>query len=522
MKKWKTALTLLLVLVLGVSGVMTANAFTIRDDGEYTLCLAVDNDGVSMVGGECFQSIRFRVDEGEQTVCLSDLTAGSVPFNGKTEFSHWEYSNGTEAEENLPISAFRESGMYYTSDGQLHEFRDGLTLYAAFSDKPLDETDLCCIVLDAFAGSINNTGRQLLQTTKDAFQTVNLMPYVPVRNGYTFTGWELNESYHTSKYVVSIDKSYFTHGAVVQLTATYTKNTYEGNDLVLRLDANGGTIDGEETALYDYIYGPTSESFMSLLPYVPERDGYEFTGWNTKKDGSGQKFTHMSRNMWNPNMQTSVEREGSFKNDHGATNYKMATLYATWTRVSKEDPKTKLESTGEIKGTLTGEHEWQKNDRLVITPAEVSRELAEKNVKYAVDIRIMRGEEEVELHGIPIKISFRLPEELKGYDHYEVVYINQRTGTIKETLPATIQNGMISFEATHLSRYGIVATKDENSGGNQTGGTETGSTAGTQPTGAEAKTGDSGCLWLWLALLLLSGAACVGMIAGKIQKHQEA
>ena len=59
-----------------------------------------------------------------------------------------------------------------------------------------------------------------------------------------------------------------------------------------------------------------------------------------------------------------------------------------------------------------------------------------------------------------MKIRIALPEELKGFDKYEVVYISD--DKIKETIPATIENGYIVFETSHLSQYGIVATRIEN------------------------------------------------------------
>ena len=56
-----------------------------------------------------------------------------------------------------------------------------------------------------------------------------------------------------------------------------------------------------------------------------------------------------------------------------------------------------------------------------------------------------------------MKIKIALPEDLKGYKKYEVVYI--KDNQIQETIPATIEDGYIVFETTHLSHYGIVATE---------------------------------------------------------------
>lgn len=70
----------------------------------------------------------------------------------------------------------------------------------------------------------------------------------------------------------------------------------------------------------------------------------------------------------------------------------------------------------------------------------------------------------VEINGQNMKIKIALPEELKGYKNYKVVYI--KDGEIKETLPATVEDGNIIFETSHLSQYGIIATNEE---GNELG-----------------------------------------------------
>ena len=58
-----------------------------------------------------------------------------------------------------------------------------------------------------------------------------------------------------------------------------------------------------------------------------------------------------------------------------------------------------------------------------------------------------------------MKIRIALPEDLKGFNKYEVVYISN--DEIKETIPATVEDGYIVFATSHLSQYGIVATNVE-------------------------------------------------------------
>ena len=91
-----------------------------------------------------------------------------------------------------------------------------------------------------------------------------------------------------------------------------------------------------------------------------------------------------------------------------------------------------------------------------IKQIEIIKNLSDKNVKYLVYINILENGEVVKINGTKMKIKIALPEELKGYKKYEVVYI--LNDEIKETIPATIEDGYIVFETTHLSEYGIVAT----------------------------------------------------------------
>ena len=97
---------------------------------------------------------------------------------------------------------------------------------------------------------------------------------------------------------------------------------------------------------------------------------------------------------------------------------------------------------------------------LDIKKVEIKKELSDKNVKYLVDINILENGEVVKINDTKMKIKIALPEELKGYKKYEVVYI--LNNEIKETIPATIEDGYIVFETTHLSEYGIVVSEKIN------------------------------------------------------------
>lgn len=124
-----------------------------------------------------------------------------------------------------------------------------------------------------------------------------------------------------------------------------------------------------------------------------------------------------------------------------------------------QDDVRVIENNGEVKGSITFEKDMSKNYTLDIKKVEVKKELAFKKIKYIVDINVLKDGEVVKISDNKMKIKVALPEELKGYKKYEVVYISN--DEIKETIPATVKDGYIVFETSHLSEYGIIV-EDKN------------------------------------------------------------
>ena len=434
----KKTLFMMLIAVIATLGITTVNAATISDDGKYTLILTSTAENASIDGKEQ-KIIRFNVAEGETTVKLSELTIGIVPFNGKNEFSHWEKAGGEKVSDDIAISDFSWSDAAET-------YTNGLTLYARFSDKLLQGTGTYYLTLDPFAGKVNGQSIMKLTSKSTEFKTVDLTKYIPVREGFTFNGWELD-----GKIVTSIDASYFANRDCIEVTATYTQDTFNGDGIVLKLNANGGKIEGKETNSYDYIGGSNSGTTMSLLPYIPVREGYTFNGWNTKKDGSGENYNYVYWRFWDINEETDKEfdKDTKIKEENGYERYKNITLYATWIK------NNEIKSDGDINVSITFDKKFDNEYVLDIKKVEIKKELSDKNVKYLVDINILENGQVVKINDTKMQIKIALPEELKGYKKYEVVYI--LNNEIKETIPATIEDGYIVFETTHLSEYGIVA-----------------------------------------------------------------
>ena len=401
--KIKKIVLMLFVSVLGFLGMMDSKAVTIAEDGKYVLILnTIDGD----INGSPNKIIKFNFDAGETSVELATFTKGIVPFNGVNEFAYWakNFFGDERAPEVLKESDFNTSGTV----GEF-EYTNGLVLWAKFSDKPLKGSGTYYVSLDAFAGTVN--GEEILKlTTKDSeFKTIDLTNYKPVRKGYTFVGWDYN-----SKFITSIDNSYFKESDVVTVTAVYTKDSFEGDFYVLNLNANGGKIAGEDIKKYDYVGGANSGTSMPIFHYIPERSGYTFKGWNTKKDGSGKSLNYIYWRAWFDTKSTEYDGD-TIINDA----FKNITLYAIWEKDASfiDDTVKSLDSTSDIKGNIEFTNGINKNYKLSIENVIVNEILAKKNVKFIADINVLDGSNVIKIDNTKLKIKLALPENLKGYKH---------------------------------------------------------------------------------------------------------
>ena len=516
--KLKSALLLLLVAIFSISGIMTVNAATVKDKGKYTLLLTCGLNGMDgKVDGDYSKMIKFDVADGDTTVSLSELTAGVLPFNGRTQFAYWatDWTGETRVPEDIPLSDFNSKGTFYVEDEEV-AYTNGLTIYATFSEEVLKGTGTYYLTLDGVGGKVNGKYEMALTSSSGEYKTVDLTKYTPVRDGYTFVGWALN-----GEFVTEISADCFKESDAVTVLATYTKNTFDNDGIVVTLNANGGQLNGKESNTYDYVGGRDSGALMSLLPYVPVREGYTFNGWNTKSDGSGTMEKYIYWRIWDNNEETNkkYDKDTLITEDNGYVRYKNVTLYASWTKSSGEPEKPgkdtvkEIQSTGETKAKIEFATEVSKDYKLDIKSIEVKKELADKNVKFVADINVLDGNNNVvKISDTKMKIRIALPEDLKGYDKYEVVYIVN--DEIKETLPAAVENGYIVFETNHLSQYGIIATNTGNGTTSPNIGDTTSPKTGetTSPKTGDTtspKTGDTSNIVLWAALLFVSGGAAI-------------
>lgn len=530
--KLKGALIMLLVAVFSISGIICVNAATIKDDGKYSLVLQCN--GMSFEGtidGETSKIIKFDVADGEDSVSIAELTKGIVPFDGEHEFSHWstDFSDTSKADDKIPISEFNSSGNVYLNNGTEVEFNNGFFLYGVFSDKPLKGTGTYYLNLDAFGGTVKDKSVYQITSKSNEFKTVDLTKYEPERKGCTFKGWDLN-----GKYVNKITAADFADRDSVTVIATYTANEgFDDSKIHVTLDANGGTIDGKESAKYNYLGGGNSGTSMSLLPYVPTRSGYTFNGWNSKKDGSGKNYKYLYWREWDKERESEFERDGLITEDGGYERYLNLTLYATWTKdASTPDNTVKvIESNDGIKGSIEFADGIDSNCKLIINNVDVNKDLADKNVKFIADINVLKDNDIVQISGTKMKIRIALPEKLKGYDNYSIVYI--LNDEIKETIPATLQDGYIVFETTHLSEYGIIATNTNSTPGNSEDNSnknadkktkaknDKSTSNATDTKSTSPKTGSEGMLILLLAILLISGGTVTELLILSGKKREK-
>lgn len=519
--KLKGALIMLLVAVFSISGIICVNAATIKDDGKYSLVLQCSGLSEGTIDGETSKIIKFDVADGEDSVSIAELTKGIVPFDGEHEFSHWstDFFDTSKADDEILISKFNSSGNVYLNDGTEVKFNNGFSLYGVFSDKPLKGTGTYYLNLDAFGGTVKDKSVYQITSKSNEFKTVDLTKYEPERKGCTFKGWDLN-----GKYVNTITAAEFAEKDSVTVTATYVSNTFDEKYISVILNANGGTIEGKKSAKYNYLGGGNSGTSMSLLPYVPTKSGYTFNGWSSKKDGTGKNYKYLYWREWDKNRDSEFERDGLITEDSGYERYHNLTLYATWTKdASTPDDTVKvIESSDGIKGSIEFADGIDSNCKLIINNVDVNKDLADKNVKFIADINVLKDNEIVHISGTKMKIRIALPEKLKGYNTYSVVYI--LNDEIKETIPATLQDGYIVFETTHLSEYGIIATNTNSTPGNSEDNSNknadkktkaendksTSKATGTKST--SPKTGSEGMLILLFAILLISGGTVTELL----------
>ena len=128
---------------------------------------------------------------------------------------------------------------------------------------------------------------------KDNEADIHYMP-APSRTGYTFEGWDVQDTdielrqANTEDAKLAITDELFEkaspYGSSSDIVQLFLKPAFKANEYTVKFDGNGAT--GEAPEDISKTYGTDAE--MPGKGSLQGQKGFEFKGWNTAADGSGQ------------------------------------------------------------------------------------------------------------------------------------------------------------------------------------------------------------------------------------------
>ena len=399
------------------------------------------------------------------------------------EYEYWEEMETNASGESVPVKFWysdEAKNNELSQDKKITTFEEGKTYMYSISLKAKDENKFGSNTSVRVNNTeINSANVKSFETTLFVTAVKTIKPTKPVQLKHIDI-IELNNA--TISFNVN-DKPVFTGKTPDDSSYVYQFEGWQTKD--------GAGITSAEFFNKGYenlITTFESEKDYQYILYFKAKEGYAFTR-DTKLKINGKYYNYRVSD-WET--ETNV--------DEFPTTWRMYPEL-TMTPISSEQNTIKeIKSTGVINGSITFEKEVSKNYTLDIKKVEVKKELADKNVKYVVDINVLENGHIVEINDTKMKIRIALPEDLKGYKKYEVVYI--KDNQIQETIPATIEDGYIVFETSHLSEYGIVAT-EKSSGTNV----------------ENPKTGDNVMMYLATGILSIIGLAGAGIFYRRKQTN---
>ena len=194
------------------------------------------------------------------------------------------------------------SGTNYAS-GATYNTNANITLYAIWETNSSggDTTTKYTVSYNADGGSGTPSNQTKTQGTNLVLSSTK-----PTRSGYTFVNWNTKGDGTGKSYAPGAT---YSTDANLTLYAIWKTNASGGpvtKKYTIKFDANGGTGTTKEVVC-DY------GSKCTLTGNAFTRDGYEFTGWNTKSDGNGVSY-----------------RDGAVVKDLSSVDGSIVTLYAKW------------------------------------------------------------------------------------------------------------------------------------------------------------------------------------------------
>ena len=204
------------------------------------------------------------------------------------------------------------SGTNYAS-GATYNTNANITLYAIWKTNSSggDTTTKYTVSYNANGGSGTPSNQTKTQGTNLVLSSTK-----PTRSGYTFVNWNTKGDGTGKSYAPGAT---YSTDANLTLYAIWKTNASGGpvtKKYTIKFDANGGTGTTKEVVC-DY------GSKCTLTGNAFTRDGYEFTGWNTKSDGNGVSY-----------------RDGAVVKDLSSVDGSIVTLYAKWTEDGYSSDKT--------------------------------------------------------------------------------------------------------------------------------------------------------------------------------------
>ena len=356
------------------------------------------------------------------------------------EYEYWEEMDVSTGGEPVPVKYWysdESKNNALAEDKKITTFEEGKTYMYSISLKAKEENKFGSNTSVRVNGtkissvSVSNSGSILFVT---AVETIKPVKPIQIKHIDVI---ELNNA--TISFNVN-DKPVFTGKTPDESPYIYQFECWQAKD--------GAGITSAEFFNQGYenlITAFESGKEYQYILYFKAKEGYTFTR-DTKLKINGKYYNYRVSD-WEE--ETDV--------DEFQTTWRMypdLTMIPTSSEQPTQDTVKEIKSTD---GSITFEKEVSKNYTLDIKQVEISKSLKDKSIKYLVDINVLENGQKIEIKDTKMKIKIALPEDLKGYSKYEIVYV--LNDEIKETIPATIEDGYIVFETSHLSEYGIVATE---------------------------------------------------------------
>lgn len=399
------------------------------------------------IGKVEINAVKFNYNAGDKPESYA-IRSGDTAYYYDIEYEYWEEMEIAENGELVPIKFWYsddDKNNALAQDKKITTFEEGKSYMYTISLKARDGytfADNTEVYVNGEKVNTMSVGQDKKSIFVPAIKTIK--PTKPVQK-QEIDVVEINN--------VTLK---FNDGDKPVFTGTISDNRYKFVFELWRTnDAGITSVDWfNDVDHIDYLGGKLITAFDKDKTYTYElalvttAEGGEkwFFGQNTKLKINGQEVGYVC---------------GSSYDEQSFSVTTKITITPTPTKPEQPVKETvkEIQSTGKTKVKIEFTKEVNKNYKLDIKPVEVKKDLTDKNVKYVVDINILENGEVVRISDSKMKIRVALPEDLKGFNKYEVVYISDNE--IKETLPATVEDGYIVFETSHLSQYGIIAISVE-------------------------------------------------------------